>query len=63
MALKTYLNGGKAVVDAPWPGGGQPAASTWVEDVADDPEPVPVPVLESSAETSNSEAASDAIRE
>jgi hypothetical protein len=65
-ALKTYLNGGKAVVDAPGPGG--PAASTWVEDVADDPEPLPVAgqgsLDEASlAEVSNSEAGCDAAAE
>ena len=36
-ALKTYLNGGKAIVDAAGPGSAVPAASTWVEDIDDDP--------------------------
>jgi hypothetical protein len=55
-ALKTYLNGGKAIVDAAGPGSAVPAASTWVEDIDDDPATAPVPGQGSSGEASQAEA-------
>ncbi len=41
-ALKTYLNGGKAVVDDAG-GSAASATSTWVKDIDDDPATAPVP--------------------
>ncbi len=41
--MKTYLNGGKAVVDEATGSGVQPAASTWIEDIDDDPLQAPAP--------------------
>ena len=38
-ALKTYLNGGQAVVDDDADGSAARPKSTWVEDIEDDPVP------------------------